>query len=103
MLHNIQPGTQLMDKQPALFWGLIASMWLGNLMLVVLNLAMVGLWVKLLSIPYRLLYPAIKLAELPGVTPHTLRHTLGSTAVSSGESLKMTGGNQLEKSYNSDN
>ena len=61
MLHNIQPGPQVMEKQPALFWGLIASMWLGNLMLVVLNLPMVGLWVKLLSIPYRFLYPAIVL------------------------------------------
>ena len=61
MLHNIQPGPQVMQKQPALFWGLIASMWIGNLMLVVLNLPMVGLWVKLLTIPYRMLYPAIAL------------------------------------------
>jgi len=67
MLHNIQPGPQVMDKQPALFWGLIVSMWIGNLMLVVLNLPMVGLWVKLLSIPYRLLYPAIILFCCIGV------------------------------------
>jgi putative tricarboxylic transport membrane protein len=67
MLHNIQPGPQVMEKQPALFWGLIASMWLGNLMLVVLNLPMVGLWVRVLSIPYRVLYPAIILFCCIGV------------------------------------
>jgi TctA family transporter len=59
MIHNIQPGPQVMTKNPELFWGLIASMWLGNLMLVVLNLPLVGIWVKLLRVPYRLLYPAI--------------------------------------------
>jgi TctA family transporter len=58
-IHNIQPGPQVMTKNPELFWGLIASMWVGNLMLVVLNLPLVGLWVKLLTIPYRYLYPAI--------------------------------------------
>ena len=58
-IHNIQPGPQVMTKNPELFWGLIVSMWVGNLMLVVLNLPLVGLWVKLLTIPYRFLYPAI--------------------------------------------
>ncbi|MDQ8726225.1 tripartite tricarboxylate transporter permease [Bradyrhizobium sp. LHD-71] len=58
-IHNIQPGPQVMTKNPELFWGLIASMWVGNLMLVILNLPLVGLWVKLLTIPYRYLYPAI--------------------------------------------
>jgi putative tricarboxylic transport membrane protein len=58
-IHNIQPGPQVMTKNPELFWGLIASMWVGNLMLVVLNLPLVGFWVKLLTIPYRYLYPAI--------------------------------------------
>jgi putative tricarboxylic transport membrane protein len=67
MLHNIQPGPQVMVKQPELFWGLIASMWIGNLMLVILNLPLIGLWVKLLSIPYRLLYPAIVLFCCIGV------------------------------------
>src|SRR5512136_1012390 len=61
MIHNIQPGPQVMTKNPELFWGLVASMWLGNLMLVVLNLPLIGIWVKLLSVPYRLLYPAILL------------------------------------------
>ncbi|MEY4263556.1 MAG: hypothetical protein RL373_124, partial [Pseudomonadota bacterium] len=58
-IHNIQPGPQVMTSNPALFWGLIASMWLGNVMLIVLNLPMIGVWVKLLTIPYRFLYPAI--------------------------------------------
>jgi TctA family transporter len=67
MIHNIQPGPQVMTKNPELFWGLIASMWVGNLMLVVLNLPLVGIWVRLLSLPYRLLYPAIVLFCCIGV------------------------------------
>ena len=59
MVHNIQPGPQVMTSNPELFWGLIVSMWLGNVMLVVLNLPLVGMWVQLLKVPYRLLYPAI--------------------------------------------
>jgi putative tricarboxylic transport membrane protein len=59
MIHGIAPGPRVMTDRPGLFWGLIASMWLGNFMLVVLNLPMVGLWVRLLRVPYRLLYPAI--------------------------------------------
>jgi TctA family transporter len=58
-IHNIQPGPQVMTSNPSLFWGLIASMWIGNLMLVVLNLPLIGIWVQLLKVPYRLLYPAI--------------------------------------------
>ncbi len=58
-IHNIQPGPQVMASNPALFWGLIASMWIGNLMLVVLNLPLIGMWVQLLKVPYRWLYPAI--------------------------------------------
>ncbi|CAJ0714354.1 MULTISPECIES: tripartite tricarboxylate transporter permease [Ralstonia] len=58
-IHNIQPGPQVMTSNPALFWGLIASMWIGNLMLIVLNLPMIGVWVRLLKVPYRFLYPAI--------------------------------------------
>jgi putative tricarboxylic transport membrane protein len=60
-IHNIQPGPQVMTSNPSLFWGLVASMWVGNLMLVVLNLPMIGVWIKLLQVPYRLLYPAILL------------------------------------------
>jgi TctA family transporter len=59
MIHNIQPGPQVMTSNPELFWGLIASMWIGNAMLIVLNLPLIGLWVKLLKVPYRYLYPAI--------------------------------------------
>lgn len=58
-IHGIIPGPQVMTKQPDLFWGMIASMWLGNLMLVIINLPMVGLWVSLLRVPYRLLFPSI--------------------------------------------
>jgi TctA family transporter len=61
MIHNIQPGPQVMTSNPKLFWGLIVSMWIGNLFLVVLNLPLVGMWVKLLSVPYRIMYPAILL------------------------------------------
>ncbi len=60
-IHNIQPGPQVMTSNPDLFWGLIVSMWIGNLMLVILNLPLVGLWVKLLKVPYRVLFPAIVL------------------------------------------
>ncbi|MFO1196371.1 MAG: tripartite tricarboxylate transporter permease [Burkholderiaceae bacterium] len=59
MIHNIQPGPQVMTSNPKLFWGLIASMWIGNLFLVVLNLPLIGVWIKLLTVPYRVLYPAI--------------------------------------------
>jgi putative tricarboxylic transport membrane protein len=58
-IHGIVPGPQVMTKQPELFWGMIASMWLGNLMLVVINLPMVGVWVRLLRVPYRHLFPMI--------------------------------------------
>jgi putative tricarboxylic transport membrane protein len=61
MIQGIQPGPQVMTAQPQLFWGVIASMWLGNLMLIVLNLPMIGLWVSLLRVPYRLMFPAIAL------------------------------------------
>jgi TctA family transporter len=60
-IHNIQPGPQVMTSNPELFWGLIASMWIGNLMLVILNLPLIGIWIKLLSVPYRWLFPAIVL------------------------------------------
>jgi putative tricarboxylic transport membrane protein len=58
-IHGIIPGPQVMTKNPDLFWGMIASMWIGNLMLLVINLPLVGLWVKLLQVPYRLMFPAI--------------------------------------------
>jgi putative tricarboxylic transport membrane protein len=60
-IQGIVPGPEVMTKQPQLFWGMIASMWLGNLMLVIINLPMIGIWVKLLTVPYRLLYTSILL------------------------------------------
>ncbi|RAI30936.1 tripartite tricarboxylate transporter permease [Rhodoplanes serenus] len=61
MMHGIQPGPQIMSEQPQLVWGVIASMWVGNLMLLIINLPLVGIWVSMLKIPYRLLFPAIAL------------------------------------------
>ena len=58
-IKGIQPGPQVMTSNPELFWGLIASMWIGNLMLIVLNLPLIGIWIKLLTVPYRFLFPAI--------------------------------------------
>lgn len=59
IIQNITPGPQVIHTNPDLFWGLIVSMWIGNLFLVILNLPLVGLWVQILKIPYRFLYPAI--------------------------------------------
>ncbi|MES2759287.1 MAG: tripartite tricarboxylate transporter permease [Pseudomonadota bacterium] len=59
IIQGIQPGPAVMTEQPALFWGLIASMWIGNFFLIVLNLPMIGLWVKMITVPYHRLYPAI--------------------------------------------
>ena len=61
IIQGIQPGPEVMTKKPDLFWGMIASMWIGNLMLVIINLPMIGMWVKLLTVPYRFLAPAILL------------------------------------------
>ena len=58
-IHDIQPGPQVMEANPALFWGLVASMWIGNLLLVILNLPLIGIWIRLLSLEYRLLYPCV--------------------------------------------
>jgi TctA family transporter len=66
-IHNIQPGPQVMTSNPQLFWGLIASMWIGNAMLIILNLPLIGMWIKLLTVPYRWLYPAIVLFCAIGV------------------------------------
>jgi TctA family transporter len=67
MIQGIAPGPQVMNEKPELFWGLIASMWVGNLMLVVLNLPMIGMWVKLLTVPYRYLFPSILVFMAIGV------------------------------------
>ena len=59
LMQGIQPGPTVIQEQPVLFWGLIASMWIGNLMLVILNLPLIGIWVKLLTVPYKYLYLVI--------------------------------------------
>src|SRR5882672_2766856 len=60
-IHGIQPGPQVMSERPQLLWGMVASMWIGNLMLLVINLPLIGIWVQLLKVPYRFLYLAILL------------------------------------------
>ena len=67
IIQGIQPGSAVMTKRPDLFWGMVASMWIGNLMLLVINLPLIGIWVRLLSVPYRLLYPAILLFCVIGI------------------------------------
>jgi putative tricarboxylic transport membrane protein len=67
MLQGIAPGPQVMTSNPELFWGMIASMWIGNFLLVVLNLPLIGFWIKLLAVPYRFLYPSILLFCCIGV------------------------------------
>ena len=67
MIHGIRPGPEVLEQRPDLFWGLIASMWIGNAMLVVINLPLIGVWVRLLRVPYRLLFPAILLFSSIGI------------------------------------
>lgn len=81
MIHGIAPGPQVMTERPELFWGMVASMWVGNLFLVLLNLPLIGIWVKLLSVPYRLLYPAILLFCCIGV------YSLNNSAIDVGLAL----------------
>src|SRR6476660_9574192 len=66
-IHGIVPGPLVMTRNPGLFWGVIASMWLGNLMLLVINLPLIGAWVRLLKVPYRLMYPAIVIVCCVGI------------------------------------
>jgi TctA family transporter len=73
MIHGIQPGPQVIQKQPELFWGLVASMWIGNVMLVVLNLPLIWMWVRLLQVPYRYLFPAI--VVLCGIGVYSLENS----------------------------
>jgi len=75
-IHGIQPGPQVMSERPSLFWGMVASMWIGNLMLLVINLPLIGMWVQLLKVPYRFLYLSILLFCAIGV------YTIGNSAFS---------------------
>jgi putative tricarboxylic transport membrane protein len=67
MIHGISPGPQLITERPELFWGLVMSFWIGNLMLLVLNIPLIGLWVRLLAVPYHMLYPAVLVLVCIGV------------------------------------
>jgi TctA family transporter len=67
MIQGIAPGPQVMNERPELFWGMIVSMWVGNLMLVILNLPLIGIWIRLLQVPYRLLFPSILVFMAIGV------------------------------------
>ena len=67
IIQGIEPGAAVMTKRPDLFWGMVASMWIGNAMLVIINLPLIGVWVRVLSVPYRLLYPAVLLFCVVGV------------------------------------
>jgi TctA family transporter len=67
MIHGISPGPQLMTERPEMFWGLVMSFWIGNIILVLLNIPLIGLWVRLLQIPYHLLYPAVLMFVCIGV------------------------------------
>lgn len=66
-IHGIIPGPQVMTRNPDLFWGMIASMWIGNLMLLIINLPLIGLWVRFLKVPYRLMFPAILIFSCVGI------------------------------------
>jgi TctA family transporter len=74
IIKGIAPGSAVIDKHPDLFWGMVASMWIGNLMLIVINLPLIGIWIRLLNIPYRLLYPCILVFCLIGI------YTINSSA-----------------------
>jgi TctA family transporter len=82
MIHGITPGPRVMVERPDLFWGLIVSMWVGNLMLVVLNLPLIGIWVRLLTVPYRFLYPAIVMFCCIGV--YSLNNSIFDLAMATG-------------------
>lgn len=67
MIHGIVPSSKVVTDQPELFWGLIASMWIGNVLLLIINLPMIGIWIRILEVPYRLLYPTVLLLCCIGV------------------------------------
>ena len=67
MIHNVLPGPQMMVEHPDVFWGLMVSFWIGNFFLMILNVPLISMWVKILSVPYRLFFPAILLFICLGV------------------------------------
>jgi TctA family transporter len=82
IIKGIQPGPQLITEHPDIFWGLIASFWIGNVLLVILNVPMIGVWVKLLQVPYRLMYPSAIFFICVGVfSTHNSLFDVGEVAV----------------------
>jgi putative tricarboxylic transport membrane protein len=79
MIHGIEPGPQVITQRPALFWGMIASMWVGNLMLVIINLPLIGIWVQLLKVPYRFLYLSILL--FCGIGVYTVNNSTSAVLI----------------------
>jgi putative tricarboxylic transport membrane protein len=79
MIQGITPGPQVITQQPELFWGIIVSMWVGNLMLVIINLPLVGIWVSLLRVPYRLLFPSILL--ICAISVYSLNNSASEVAI----------------------
>ena len=84
-IHGIVPGPLVMTRNPSLFWGVIASMWLGNLMLLVINLPLIGAWVRLLKVPYRLMYPAIVIVCCVGI--YSVNNSAGDVLLTAGVAL----------------
>jgi putative tricarboxylic transport membrane protein len=81
-IHGIVPGPLVMVKSPNLFWGIIASMWIGNLLLLIINLPMVRVWVRLLEVPYRLMFPAILLFSCIGL--YSVKNASGDVLMAAG-------------------
>jgi putative tricarboxylic transport membrane protein len=81
-IHGIVPGPLVMVRNPSLFWGVIASMWIGNLMLLVINLPLIGVWVRLLKVPYRLMFPAIVIVCCVGI--YSVNNSAGDVLLSAG-------------------
>ena len=79
LVHGIQPGPLLMKEHPEIFWGVIASMYIGNVMLVILNVPLIGLWVQLLKVPYGVLFPLILLFCIIGV--YTVSANIGDIVI----------------------
>lgn len=74
MIHGISPGPSMVGEHPELFWGLVMSFWIGNLLLVILNIPLIGLWVRVLKIPYQIMYPSVVMFICIGV--YTVRNSI---------------------------
>jgi putative tricarboxylic transport membrane protein len=93
-IHGVVPGPLVMTRNPGLFWGVIASMWIGNLMLLVINLPLVGLWVRFLRVPYRLMFPAILLFCSIGI--YSVNNSPGDVLMTAGLALLGWAASKLE-------